>query len=487
MLIDSLNRFLLPSQYRKMFEIQETKHHGIAIVAKQRLEPGADGLIVFREEALLTVPNRGSERDQYGDPPAILDKFDPQIWTDWNFFLQQPDSTKEKVLKMYTAMKCKHALWLFDYLAEKDKIRQAENIPDEGYDGSILDNIDEFVQFTMVVRFNSVELCPPSEDGSGPGENYGHGLFEMACKLSHSCKPNCVWHTTLDGKAKEVRVIAPINDGDELTVDYIGSKLDPIPMRRETLMQSQGFLCECDRCAKQGDDTRRFKCINYENTKCPGVHFLHQPLSSDAPALLACTCCGEVGTQTYTDNVLEKESDLLKEIRQLEELADEGHRHEVAVVERINNLQPTHELHSLAERCYMIQGELYSQRGEYIPAAQAYAKQIECRLAILGDDYYNETTAFCLERLGDVLKHVNIVEAEEAYKRSVRTLFMMRGDASDPYSNCALNKLREVQNQRVVHPSDDLPHEDAVSGLAAPSIPDPVWMGASLGLCGRAS
>jgi hypothetical protein len=487
MLIDSLNRFLLPSQYRKMFEIQETKHHGIAIVAKQRLEPGADGLIVFREEALLTVPNRGSERDQYGDPPAILDKFDPQIWTDWNFFLQQPDSTKEKVLKMYTAMKCKHALWLFDYLAEKDKIRQAENIPDEGYDGSILDNIDEFVQFTMVVRFNSVELCPPSEDGSGPGENYGHGLFEMACKLSHSCKPNCVWHTTLDGKAKEVRVIAPINDGDELTVDYIGSKLDPIPMRRETLMQSQGFLCECDRCAKQGDDTRRFKCINYENTKCPGVHFLHQPLSSDAPALLACTCCGEVGTQTYTDNVLEKESDLLKEIRQLEELADEGHRHEVAVVERINNLQPTHELHSLAERCYMIQGELYSQRGEYIPAAQAYAKQIECRLAILGDDYYNETTAFCLERLGDALKHVNIVEAEEAYKRSVRTLFMMRGDASDPYSNCALNKLREVQNQRVVHPSDELPHEDAVSGLAAPSIPDPVWMGASLGLCGRAS
>ena len=85
-------------------------------------------------------------------------------------------------------------------------------------DKGVLDHIEEFVRFTMVIRFNSVELNPPSDDGTGPGVDHGHGLFETACRMNHSCKPNCIWITSQDGKAKEVRAIETIEEGEELTI-----------------------------------------------------------------------------------------------------------------------------------------------------------------------------------------------------------------------------------------------------------------------------
>ena len=446
-----------------MYEIQKTEYHGLALVATERMDPGPQGLVVFREEALLVIPTRGSEQDVSGPPPTILDRFDPQIWTDWCFFRTQPTSLKQKILGMYTEMDCLHAVWLMDYLTKKVQLKEEEKIDDQEFDGSILSNIEEFVRFTMVIRFNSVEMQPPSEDGSGPGTDYGHALFETACKMSHSCKPNCVWHTTLDGRHKEVRAIATIEKGDELTIDYVGNKLDPIITRRALLLQSKGFLCKCNRCAAiNGDDTRRFKCINSATTGCHGVHFLHQPMASDSPELLPCTYCGTKSTEAYKDVQLKNESSLADEINELDRIACEGRRLDVS--ERIERLNPPHDLHSLADKCYMIQGELYSQRGDYRSAAAAYSKQIECRFAILGDDYYNESTAFCLERLGDVLKHINLAEAEEAYKRVVRTLQMMRG--LDPYSQCAITKLLDVQSRRATVQNEIL-EKDSLHGIAS--------------------
>ena len=116
---------------------------------------------------------------------------------------------------------------------------------DEDFDKGILDHIEEFTRFNMVIRFNSVELCPPSADGSGPGDDLGHGLFETACRINHSCKPNCVWLTTPDGKAKEIRAIDTIEEGEELTLDYVGEILEPVAQRRQELLVTKGFKCDC--------------------------------------------------------------------------------------------------------------------------------------------------------------------------------------------------------------------------------------------------
>ena len=48
--------------------------------------------------------------------------------------------------------------------------------------------------------------------------------------------------------------------------------------------------------------------------------------------------------------------------------------------------------------------------------------QVACRNAILGDSNINDTTAWCVERVGDALRHFNLDEAKEAYQETIRTL-----------------------------------------------------------------
>lgn len=320
----------------------------------------------------------------------------------------------------------------------------------------------------MVIRFNSVELQPAAQDGKGPGTSYGHGLFETACRMNHSCKPNCVWFTTQDGTSKEVRAIATIREGEELTVDYNGNALEATPARREDIFQTKGFVCRCDRCASVRDDTRQFRCIHQQ---CQGVHFLSQPTYEEAPVLLNCTCCGESATQEYLHKVLKEEIALVHEINDINAIADTMGLARVS--DRIHRLDPPHKYHSLAEKCYQLKGELHSVLGEYKLSAQAYAKAIDCRIAILGRDFMSQATAFTCEKMGDALMYVNLEEAEEAYRRTVRVLELMRGSAhKDPYAKCALEKLLTVQNSRTRSDSHTLPHEECLKGIAdAPEGP----------------
>jgi len=474
----------------KMFKIVEGTEHGRAIVATQRIDPGCLGKDVFTERALMVFPTPGSNEDHSPDVPKILKpEPGPQMWSDWISYLEQPQQLKDRIFQLYTDMTCPHANAIRDYLHHyREKMLSPSSIDDEEtkckdeVDGescdenatqsalrNLLENIEEFIKLTMVVRFNAVELQPPSDDGTGPGTYFGHGLFEMACKINHSCKPNCIWKTTQDGTSKEVRAIATIEEGEELTLDYCGNILDPTPQRRDELLATKGFVCHCDRCAAAHDDTRRFKCLTADETGCTGAHFLDQPTYSCTPSLSPCSRCGTVATESQVESLMRDEVKLVHEINALDKAADEYCI--VEVQDRIENLtyKIPHPHHSLADKCYRLQGELYSVMGQYRWAAEAYAKSIDCRIAIMGNDYYSQATAFTCEKLGEVLEHVNLKESETAYQRTVRSLEMIRGDAqTDPYAKCAVKKLLAVQNRRIHEEDKDLPQDTSLEGIAEP-------------------
>lgn len=169
-----------------------------------------------------------------------------------------------------------------------------------------------------------------------------------------------------------------------------------------------------------------------------------------------------------------QEIGLVREINELNAISEANGI--VSVKDKICDLDPPHKYHSLAEKCYQLQGELHSALGNYKLSADAYAKAIESRNSILGTDYWSQATAFTCERMGDALKYVDIEEAEEAYRRTVRTLQLMRGGAqSDPYTKCAMEKLLIVRNSRTCSDSDDLPREECLKGIAdAPDGPPSV-------------
>ena len=520
------------------YTIQETKDHGKAMIATMDINPGPHGITVLKEKALLITPPTGSENDKSGPIPSILSNFDPQIWTDWwNFQLQTEEHQNYILNTMYYEMDCDHAVCLKNFLKEKRQLLADGKLPDPELCKTILDYSTKFVQYTMVVRFNSVHLHPPNDDGTGPGIYYGHGIFLDACKMSHSCKPNCVWHSSLDGTSKIVRAIMPIAKGQELTIDYIGGELEPVVYRRKELYDSKGFLCECTRCGTlpksaktststteqtstnvslptspgegnvntsspvwlqhdqqrqreeetkkeydfRGDDTRRFRCITTtqnganklwgQENMCFGVHFLVQPLETIVAALTNCSHCGAVANDEYVRQVMDMEMSIYDEINELRETIETTNDN---VDERIENLQPPHPLHCLAAQCYKLRGEHYSRKNQHVLAAKEYAKQVACRIAILGDEYYSEGTAWCMERMGDELIHVNVDEAEIAYKRSMRSLHMTRGHPrEDPYVNCVIRKVSNLQNRKLdiidapdSSDDDSLPYYVGVTNIA---------------------
>jgi len=152
----------------------------------------------------------------------------------------------------------------------------------------------------MVFNFNAVEVNPPPRDGAtGEPPTLGVGLYNIACRLNHSCQPNCCWYATEDG-ARLVRTLVPVAEGEQLTIDYEMERYDikPVPERQDNFALSWEFCCACPRCASFGDDTRKVACTN---GSCElGHHLVHQPTEEDVAVLTPCLLCGTHPSETTT-------------------------------------------------------------------------------------------------------------------------------------------------------------------------------------------
>ena len=187
-----------------LYQIENTEFHGKAMVATQDIQPGPEGFTILKEDAILRMPPAGTNGDMSGTPPSILDKFDPQIWTDWFIFRQQPIEVKSKILDMYHEMDCRHAVWLRNYLDKKKEELQQQRHADDGDDEGeekldscqndhdhsdeefsklILDHVDEFIRFTMVCLFNSK---PEGMDGFLFAQFGSHPLTILLTRIYRS-------------------------------------------------------------------------------------------------------------------------------------------------------------------------------------------------------------------------------------------------------------------------------------------------------------
>jgi hypothetical protein len=262
-----------------MLEIRSTQDRGMIVVATQKLDPGTLGLEILREDGLLIPPtlNPLSYRMglAYKDIPqgleAVLARYSrsPQIWLDYKFYKQQPHNVQTKVMSFFYDKE-----WAEELCREITALPSCQNKSDEI-------DWEEFSKLAMIFKFNSFSFRKGQEV-------QWHGLFDIACRFSHSCKSNCVW-TPLESRQMSIRLITPVEEGEELTLDYFSMLLRPTAERQAKLLESKKFLCQCSRCTNPaGDDCRRFPC--QVNDKCGGVHFAS---NMDSDKLLDCTVCGK--------------------------------------------------------------------------------------------------------------------------------------------------------------------------------------------------
>lgn len=429
---DKLNEFV---------EVQETEDFGKAVVAKCDLVPGSLGL-GFREKPLIVfppcadgvVPPWGPSAQYMGSKSCPLTR---QHWMDYLHFLKQEVDVQTKVLSFYAEFDCLDPRIVYAFVAP------------------YLDSPDSAKIFTclfLVVTFNSCTLQGPNADGSWP-DFVAHGMFEVASRMAHSCRPNCVWFATQEGLQRTVRVIQPVKKGEVLTISYIPEKYlcKPTHVRQDMLLQNQNFLCKCKRCKAIADDSRRFGC---HNKSCCGHHMVKQVEDDDLPDFLVCTVCGEAAPDDFELQMCDSEMEATRAtIGKIDSITDEGLP--IDVRRKLLSLKPPHPSHALGLQIYRGHSDYYNSIQNWPKAISAQRQWINCRLQIHGKDYLDQYSGFGYERLGDMLVNVGDWRgAQEAYRHAVRAFQIARGGSSEPYTRCAMDKLITVQKKLPTNKSE---------------------------------
>ncbi|KAG7483489.1 N-lysine methyltransferase SMYD2-A-like [Solea senegalensis] len=79
----------------------------------------------------------------------------------------------------------------------------------------------------------------------------GSAVFPDVALMNHSCSPNVI--VTYKGTVAEVRAVQEINPGEEIFNSYI-DLLYPTEDRKERLLESYFFVCQCTECTTKSKD-----------------------------------------------------------------------------------------------------------------------------------------------------------------------------------------------------------------------------------------
>ena len=78
-------------------------------------------------------------------------------------------------------------------------------------------------------------------------------VYALACKMNHSCRPNCHTASSRSFSCKTVHALRPIGAGEEITVSYAEAGCARTE-RRAALEAKFGFACACPLCELRGAD-----------------------------------------------------------------------------------------------------------------------------------------------------------------------------------------------------------------------------------------
>ncbi|XP_075980014.1 SET and MYND domain containing, arthropod-specific, member 3 [Anticarsia gemmatalis] len=225
-----------------------------------------------------------------------------------------------------------------------------------------------------ILEVNSVEV--PSRAGFSV-----RALYPRLAIAAHSCVPNIV-HTIMQNDYQvHVRAATPIKNGDTLHLCYTYS-LSPTLVRRDFLLESKFFQCDCPRCAdptELGTHLSTLKCNKCDN----GVILPSNPLDNESPWV-----CNEknCGFKTSSNAVRKMLAVVQAEIEQLDALEPGPaaiEQREATINKYKSVFHPRHSLllsvkHSLAQ----LYGRVEGYNIDELPDLMLERKAEFCRLVL---------------------------------------------------------------------------------------------------------
>jgi hypothetical protein len=198
-------------------------------------------------------------------------------------------------------------------------------------------------------------------------------LYIYGSKIPHSCSPNVSYSSkTVDG-ALEYKVIRPITAGEVVAFTYMDDLYQtPTFERREFLMRTKAFMCQCQRC--EGQDYCRM-------AKCPTCSRFVACEYQEQEAIWCCPSCG------ICSGIAEKERALLARRARMEPIRADSPVHELheIVRESSKTLSPVHFITVRANetlaRMYASKAHHADQNMGFMPKRVSMAQKTSLRLA----------------------------------------------------------------------------------------------------------
>ena len=278
----SLESYVVNGGDDRTTKIVCTPELGRAVVATRDFP--VVGEVMLRERPLLVWNTRGNPFSNYLD-----------------CFLDAPQEVKALVLDMHTPPE--------DSSFMKSLAGDAVllSLQSERY---LALGVEKIIKLLGVSNINSHEYYgTPSEafyDVVSESQRLHSGksaLFAYGSKVAHSCHPNASYSSKTADGCLQYKVISPIKGGDQITFSYLNNSPSlPTHLRREDLMSTKVFFCECQLCTGL-DYARMHQC---PSGSCTGKIAIEHPGKSSKHAW-RCTECGQVDEETVS-KLLRKEA-----------------------------------------------------------------------------------------------------------------------------------------------------------------------------------
>lgn len=97
-----------------------------------------------------------------------------------------------------------------------------------------------------MIRTNGIKIRDPNHDTM-------YGIFEVACRINHSCLPNTYSSWVSEKGTIEIYATQSIPQGEEITSTSIGD-LGVCGLRQECLAYIFKFTCRCRLCIPPEED-----------------------------------------------------------------------------------------------------------------------------------------------------------------------------------------------------------------------------------------
>ena len=220
-------------------------------------------------------------------------------------FCKASNATQKAVLSLHSGSS--HASCIKEYaLAKRLVSEEVERCASKAWRKVRADITDSVLErVCLIIMLNAYAFGDESENMA---------IFATATAMNHSCEANVRADSSVEPGRGCFLAKRPIHEGEALMTNYIGDlvALMSTPARRQALLTSKMFVCQCQRCCEDADVGRRVPCPachprerslggDYEFSKeialgrVP-VHYA-MPLSGEPDALWRCEHC----EQTHDD------------------------------------------------------------------------------------------------------------------------------------------------------------------------------------------